>query len=249
MLNPQPAYRRAATRPLALAVLLAAFVAGALIVWWLLPLGLLAYAAMVALAARDPHLIAVAQRPARPKLTSATFRAYLDSIERTHQEIARSVAQADGPLGRLLGPIGVQARELTEESYVLCQKGEIIESYLAAIDQRDLRARLQAAEQRLAQTHDPYTRQQLEETRQALLDKQQNARDLGVYIDRIVAQLQNISASLDNVLAETVRLRTADAATADSTTSQVARRLSDLKADMDAFQQVLDTALTQTSPA
>ncbi len=63
---------------------------------------------------------------------------------------------------------------------------------------------------------------------------------------RILAQLQNISASLDNVLAETVRLRTADAVSADTATNQVAQRLSDLKSDMDAFQMVLDTALAQS---
>jgi hypothetical protein len=33
---------------------------------------------------------------------------------------------------------------------------------------------------------------------------------------------------------------------ADSASNQVAQRLSDLNADMDAFQQVLDTALVQS---
>ena len=78
------------------------------------------------------------------------------------------------------------------------------------------------------------------------MEKIQNVRDLDTYIGRISAQLQNISASLDNVLAETVRLRTADAASANSTTRQVARRLADLKSDMDAFQAVLDTALARS---
>ena len=83
--------------------------------------------------------------------------------------------------------------------------------------------------------------------RQALVERQQNARDLETFSGRIIAQLQNISANLDNVLAETVRLRTADAVSADAATNQVAQRLNDLKADMDAFQQVLDTAITQTN--
>ncbi len=98
----------------------------------------------------------------------------------------------------------------------------------------------------MSATTDAYTRQQLQETRQALVDRQGNARDLETYVGRILAQLQNISANLDNVLAETVRLRTADAVSADTATNQVAQRLSDLKADMDAFQRVLDTAITQT---
>jgi hypothetical protein len=61
-----------------------------------------------------------------------------------------------------------------------------------------------------------------------------------------MAQLQNICANLNNVLSETVRLRTADAVSADSTSNQVADRLRDLNADMSAFQTMLDTALVQS---
>jgi len=246
MISAPPAYGFAARRPLALLVLVVAIAAGLTIALWLLPLGLLAYLGTVFLAARDPELQALSQRPARPRLSSQTFRAQLDAIERTQQEIGRSVSQASGALGRLLMPIGDQARELVAEAYTLCDKGQIIEGYLATSNQRALQDQINALDHRLAATQDQYTRQQMQETRQALVDRQQNARDLETYIGRILAQLQNISANLDNVLAETVRLRTADAASADTATNQVAQRLSDLKADMDAFQRVLDTALTQT---
>lgn len=242
-------YRVAARQPHALLVLAAALLAGLTVALWLLPLGLLVYGLTVLLAARDPDLRQAAFRPARPKLSSPTFRSYLEAIERTQQEIERSVSQAVGPLNRLLSPIGGQARELVQEAYVLCDKGQIIEAYLGTINQRLIQDRISDMSRQLATTRDDYTRNQLDETRKALIEKQQNARDLETYIGRIVAQLQNISASLDNVLAETVRLRTADAASADVATNQVAQRLSDLKADMDAFQLVLDTALTHTSPA
>lgn len=242
-----PSYAFAARRPVALLVLLAAFAAGLTLALWLLPLGLMAYGAMVALLARDPEVLALAQRPARPRLSSQTFRGYLSAIERTEQEIGRSVGQAEGPLGRLLAPIGDQAHQLVAEAYLLCDKGQIIESYLAGSNPRALQDQVNTIDRQIAGTSDAYTRDQLHETRKALAERQAHARDLETYVGRIVAKLQHISASLDNVLAETVRLRTADAASADSATSQVAQRLSDLKADMDAFQQVLDTALTQTA--
>jgi chromosome segregation ATPase len=246
MINAAPPYSFAARRPLALLVLVIAIAAGLTIALWLLPLGLLAYIAIVLVSARAPELLALSQRPARPRLSSQTFRAQLSAIERTQQEIGRSVAQAEGALGRLLAPIGDQARELVTEAYTLCDKGQIIEGYLATSNQRALQDQINSVDARMAATQDQYTRQQMQETRQALVDRQQNARDLETYIGRILAQLQNISANLDNVLAETVRLRTADAASADTATNQVAQRLSDLKADMDAFQRVLDTALTHT---
>lgn len=242
-------YGLAARQPHALAVLAFAVLGGLTVALWLLPLGLLVYGAVVALAARDPALTQQALRPVRPKLSSQTFRSYLEAIERTQQEIERSASQATGPLSRLLIPIGSQAHELVQEAYVLCDKGQIIETYLGTINQRLIKDRIGDMNRQLATTRDDYTRNQLEETRNALMEKQQNARDLETYVGRIVAQLQNISASLDNVLAETVRLRTADAASADAATNQVAQRLSDLKADMDAFQRVLDTALTQSGAA
>jgi Mg2+ and Co2+ transporter CorA len=247
MITPPPAYGFAARRPLALLVLAVAIAAGLVVAIWLLPLGLLAYALVVFLLAHDPELQDLARRPARPRLSSPTFRSQLDAIERAQREIERSVGQASGALGRLLQPIGDQARDLVEQAYILCDKGQIIERYLATSNERALQDQINAVDQRLAATHDPYTRQQLLETRQALVERQGHARDLETYIGRILAQLQNISANLDNVLAETVRLRTADAVGADTATNQVAQRLSDLKNDMDAFQRVLDTALSQTS--
>jgi len=246
MLNAAPAYGFAARRPLALLVLAIAIAAGLTLALWLLPLGLLAYLAVVVASARAPELLMLSQRPARPRLSSQTFRAQLSAIERTQQEIGRSATQAEGGLSRLLTPIDTQARELVTEAYTLCDKGQIIEGYLATSNQRALQDQINALDARQAATNDQYTRQQMQETRQALVARQQNARDLETYIGRILAQLQNISANLDNVLAETVRLRTADAASADTATNQVAQRLSDLKADMEAFQRVLDTALTQT---
>jgi len=245
MANP---YLYAARRPLALLVLLAALAAGLTVALWLLPVGLAAYAAMVALAARDPALQAASQRAPRRRLTSAAFQAQIEALERAQREIERSVGQAEGPLSRLLLPIGDQTQALVDEAYLLCDKGQIIEGYLARVNLQDVQQRLAGIDRQIATTTDPYTLQQLQETRAALADKQRNAGDLQTYIGRIQAQLQNIAANLDNVYAETVRLRTADAISADSTTNQVAQRLSDLKTDMDTFQRVLDTALATTGP-
>lgn len=239
----KPAYGRAALQPLAIAVLLAALLFGLTVALWLLPLGVLVYGVLVFLGARDPAL-QLAEPPRPRRATSPTFKAYLDTIERTQQEIGRSAVQAGGPLARLLLPVSDQARDLVHEAYVLADKGQIIERYLASIDRQKLVSQMQQVERQLNGTQDPYTRQQLSETRQALLDQQTDLRDLETYIGRISAQLQNISASLDNVLADTVRLRTADAASASAATDSVAERLMNLKSDMHAFQRVLDTAMS-----
>ncbi len=238
----------AASRPLNIIVLVASVVAGLSVAIWLLPLGLLAYVAAVALAARDPGLAAAVQRPARtaplPKLSSPTFRAIVDEIDRSQREVERSVGAAPPPLASALRPVVDQSRELVAEAHDLASKGQIIEQYLAAANTRQLQDQINGIDIQIANTRDAYTLQQLQETRAALADRQRNAADLETYIGRINAQLANIDASLDNVLAETVRLRTADAVAASSMSGQVADRLRDMKADMDAFQRVLDSAMT-----
>jgi transposase len=125
---------------------------------WLLPLGLLAYALMVFFGMRDPVLIDAARRPPptpRPRLTSPTFRAQIEAIERTHQEITRSAAQSGGPLARLLLPIAEQGRELVEEAYILADKGQIIERYLASVDRRKLEQEVAAIDRQIQSTRGP----------------------------------------------------------------------------------------------
>ncbi len=241
-------YAYAARRPLALVVLALAIVGGLTVYLWLLPLGLLAYGAMVALGGREPEALLASRRAPRPRLTSPSFRPQVEAIERVQEEIQRSVTQTQGPVGRLLSRILDETRELVDQAYLLSSKGEIIEGYLARVNLADLQGRINAADRQIRATTDAYTLQQLQETRAALAEKQRHAADLTTYAGRIQAQLQNIHANLEKILAETVRLRTADAVSADSLTNQVAQRLSDLRADMDSFQRVLDTALATTTP-
>ncbi|NTW97512.1 MAG: hypothetical protein HGB28_03070, partial [Oscillochloris sp.] len=229
-------------------VLVISLVAGLAVAIWLLPLGLVVYAAAVVLAARDPSLVTLAQRPARPaplpQLTSPTFRAIVGEIDRSQREVERSVGAAPAPLANALRPLVAQSRELVVEAHNLASKGQIIEQYMATSNPRQLQDQISGLDIQIANTRDAYTIQQLQEARSSLADRQRNATDLETYIGRINAQLANIDASLDNVLAETVRLRTADAVAASSMSGQVADRLRDMKADMDAFQRVLDSAMT-----
>lgn len=243
------AMSRAARQPLALVVLVAALLGGLTIAIWLLPLGLVAYGAMVVLAARDPQLIAVATAVPRPDIISPTYRPQIQRLTATQQEIGRVVAAAQGPLARLLGPVSTQTSELVGQSYALAEKGQIIEGYLGGVNLQRLTRDVTDIDAKIAATTDDYTLTQLQQTRAALVQRKENAAALQTFTDRIAAQLQNIEANLDNVLAETVRLRTVEAASASVTTNDVAQRLSDLNADMDAFQHVLDDALLQSRAA
>ncbi len=211
---------------------------------WILPLGLIAYAVMVWLMANDPAILQVqAEPPKLAKITSRTFQAKLEAIDKSRRQITRSVESSPAPLQKVLQPIVVQADELYHQANGLADKGQIIEQYLQTSNLQALGQQIFDLDQRINRTSDQYTIDQLKETRAALIDRQQNGQALATYYDRITAQLQNIAANLDNVFAETVRLRASEAATASQSSTEVAERLSNLNADMDAFQHVLEGAM------
>ncbi|HEX6288403.1 MAG TPA: hypothetical protein VFZ66_04390 [Herpetosiphonaceae bacterium] len=236
----------AATRPLNLLIALVAIGAGLTIALWLLPVGLLAYAALVALTVLDPKAAQKAQ--ARPRVLrpprGTPFQAQLDAIARVQAQIAQSVASTEGALRATLERVTGQVDSIVEEAYALAVKGQTVVSYLQQTNTSELNVQLVRLDSQIKTTHDPMLRQQYQETRDAVAERLNHAQALGTYHQRIVAQLENICANLDNVLAETVRLRAAPAVDATISTDSVSSRLADVRADMDALGHMLDSALT-----
>ncbi|GIV95568.1 MAG: hypothetical protein KatS3mg057_0225 [Herpetosiphonaceae bacterium] len=235
----------AARQPLAVTVLAAAIISGLVVALWLLPLGLVVYLAMVLLASRDPQLQALAARPTRPRNLAPAFKHAVDHIERTSGEIERLIASTSGSLRRLLDPIGEQARTLVAHAYGLAEKGAVIDQYCASAQPQQIRQQIAAIDARLAATSDEYTRQQLQSTRAALVEQEQNVTALMTYRERVIAQLTNVAANLDKVYTDTLRLRAAQVTDATSISGQIAEQLNNLNADVDAFQHVLEGALGQ----
>lgn len=236
----------AAIRPVNLLILFVAVVAGLTIAIWLLPVGLLAFAALVALTWLDPQTAQAVQprpRPIRPP-RGTPFQQQLDAIARVHGQIAQSVSSVDGPLRASLERVTGQVDSIVEEAYALATKGQTVVAYLQQTNLGDLQAQVVRLDTQIKTTSDAMLRQQYQETRDAVAERLKNAQALGTYHQRIVAQLENICANLDNVLAETVRLRAAPSVDATLNTDNVSSRLADVRADMDALGHLLDSALT-----
>lgn len=230
-------------KPLNLVVLLVAVAAGLMIALWLLPVGLVTYAALVVLTLRLPK---PAPAPApRPVLSANNvFAPQLVNIARTHDLINASVASADGPLRATLERITQQVDGITNEAYVLASKGDPIVHYLGQVDRRELVEQQRQVERQMDAATDAPLKQQYNATHTALGEQIAHADALNLYLKRIGAQLDTINVNLDNVLAETVRLRTAPSLDVSPSTDNVSARLADLRADMNALTQVLDRALT-----
>ncbi len=234
----------AARQPLFIAVIVVSVLAGLFGELWLLPLGLLVYAACVVLASRDPAFgrQVVAQQK-RSSLTDNTYRTRYESIQRSREQVLQSLKRLDDILQAQLSPTVVaQTSELVQQAYNLSLKGQDIAAYLSQVDTKVLQEQLRGIDGRISRTNDEYTRNQLESTRQALRKQYEDANVLQTYQGRIVSQLENIDANLDAMPAQLMRLKANDL-NASTTRDQVERSLSDLNADMHAFVSVLDSAV------
>jgi len=236
----------AATRPINILILAVALAAGVLIAMWLLPVGLLAYVALVALTWSDSALAQRLSAQARviraPRGTA--FQQQLDGIARAQAQITQSVAAANGPLQAALARVTAQVDGIVQEAYGLALKGQTIVNYLQQLNQNDLNTQLVRLDGQIKTASDPMLRQQYQETRDAVAERISHAQALTTYGERIRAQLDNICAQLDNVLAETIRLRAAPTVDTSISADNVSQRLADVRADMDALGHVLDSALT-----
>lgn len=238
----------AARHPLFLAVLVVAVIAGLLAEPWLFPLGLVVYAVSVGLASRDAGMLAQrAQQEKRRDLTSPTFRTKIAEIERSRDEALQALRKTGGPVARQLATIEPQTRELVDQAYTLARKGQDIEMYLARVDYHHLQDQINQIDQRIAQASDDYILNQLQSTRQERVSQLEAAQVLETYIGRVISQLDNIDANLDSMPAHFARMRASDV-DASIASSEVARNLDSLNADMHAFVGMLDTALNQTRP-
>ncbi len=81
--------------------------------------------------------------------------------------------------------------------------------YLRQVDRRGLLGQQHQVKQQIAAATNAPLRQQYSATYTALGEQLAHADALDLYLKRIGAQLDTINVNLDNVLAETVRLRTA----------------------------------------
>lgn len=226
--------------PLVVMVIISAVLSGLSVALWLLPLGLFIAAWGVYQLATDR---ALPPAPPLPRITNPLFQAIVEEIDRSQREVERSIRAVSGPMAGVLSNVLEQTREMVAQAHHLAQRGELIDQYLKSNHPYALQQQIDQLGARLGSTSDVYTRHQLEETQRSLVSRQQQARDLTTYVERINAQLANIDATLDTILLQTVRLRTSDAVAVDALGGEVAQRIRDVRGDMDAFQRALDSAM------
>jgi hypothetical protein len=197
----------ALVHPLNLAMLGMAVVAGAIAAWWLLPLGLIVWLAMVVTVSRDAGVQFNYQMQSRDPLAQR-FQEYFDRIQRAQLRVFNALASAPSRMRRALQPIRDQVDALTEQVYSLCLRMTTLENYRVVTEsQRDLSGDLARIDEALKRTTDPVIRQEYESSRESIQERLDRQYTVSVLLDRVEAQLLGLANELDSLVSEVIRLQ------------------------------------------
>jgi chromosome segregation ATPase len=193
--------------PLNLLTLALSVVAGLISAWWLFPVGIVVWLAMVIAVARDPSLRISHRMHSRDPLAQR-FQKHFDRLERSQVSIFNSLASAAPPVRRALQPVRDEIDRLVDRAYALCQRMTTLENYrLVTQSQSDLEGNLAHLERTIASTDDELTRREYEESREALQRRIAKLEAVSTQLDRVEAQLVGLANALDGVMTELVRLQ------------------------------------------
>ncbi len=215
---------------------LAAF-AGLVAAWWLFPVGLLFWGAMVFNVARDQALRLNYEMQQRAPLAQR-FQRYFNRIQQAQVNIYNALATAPASVQRNLQPVRSEVDALTNAAYTLCQRMTTLENYrLVSQSRANITGDLQHIDDVVARTDEPDVRRDYEESRQALQEHLTKLQTIVTQLERVEAQLLALANDMDSVTAEVIRVQAAGASSAAVYAPELARRLRKQIAQLQAFQQ------------
>jgi hypothetical protein len=213
------------------------FVAGLIAAWWLFPLGLVLWLAMVFTVSRDASLQFNYRMQSREPLAQR-FQQYFDRIQRAHLRVFNGLASASARNRRTLQPIGDQVEALTGQVYSLCQRMTTLENYRVVTEsQRDLAGDLARIDNALQRTTDPIIREEYKDSRQSIQERLDRQYTVTVLLDRVEAQLLGLANELDALVTEVVRLQAMVAGDAEQHVSTLVTSLRQQSAQIAEFER------------
>ena len=193
--------------PLNLATLALAGIFGLCAAWWLFPLGLIVWACMVVLTYRDPALHLNQKLQSRAPLAQR-FQKPFNRIQRSQVSLFNNLSSAKPNIRRSLEPLQDAVNQLTDLAYSLCLRMTSLQNYyLVTKSSRDFEGELFVNKVKMDNTIDEATRRDYEESKKMLQEQAHNFQQISTLLDRVEAQLGNVSSTIDNALSDTLRLQ------------------------------------------
>ena len=197
--------------PVNLSMLALTAAAGLCAAWWLAPIGLLFWAIMVFVIARDPGLQMTFTRQSRQPLAQR-FQIRFDRLDRARFSIFNAMAQSTAPgLQKTVEPVQTALDELVDHAYQLSLRMTAMDNNFS-IQQvtsnfDDEIARMQKS---VTDATDPASRKEFESTLQSLQTRQAQLKAVGALLSRFEAQLTGTNSAVDGVVTSVVSFQGRD---------------------------------------
>lgn len=197
------------SNPYTLGTLFLAAAAGMFAAWWLFPIGLVLWAIMMALIANDKSLRINYNMQARTGTLSARFQGVYTKVVRSQMRIFNSLLSASWRTRRALEPVQNEVEVLVDHVYTVCQQMMAPENYLRVSQQgnTDFEGQRALLVLSLGGAADPVVKKEKEDAIHALDARIQEVKDMASMLDRVEAQLTNLSATMDAMLAEIMSMQ------------------------------------------
>ena len=205
--------------------------------WWLFPVGLVVWLAMVISIARDPGRRINYQLQARAAALSPRFQKLYDKVVRSQVRIFNTLNGADGRTRRALEPLQSEIETLADQAYAVCQRMTGPENYIkvtqANVDLDGERALLALS---LDGITDPVVKREKEEALKTLDNRIQQVKQVKQLLDRVDAQMASVVNAMDAALADVIRLQAAGAAQAGKQVAPLLQQIRDQTGQLKAFE-------------
>ena len=195
--------------PLNIVMLVLSGLAGLIAAWWLLPIGLVIWAIMVATIANDKSIRINYNMEARLGTLSPRFQEPYAKAVKAQARIFNSLLSATGENRRALEPVQNEIEKLVSHTYNLCQKLTAPENYVKVSTGKlaDLEGERALLVLSIDHSMDPAIKKQKEEAIQMLDNRIQKTKTVAATLDRIQAQLASLGTMMEALLADIMRLQ------------------------------------------
>lgn len=195
--------------PLNIVTLVFSGLAGMLAAWWLLPIGLIVWAMMVATIANDKAIRINYNMEARLGTLSSRFQEPYAKAVKAQMRIFNSLLSATAGNRRALAPVQDEVEKLVDEIYALCQKMTIPENFVQVSKGKiaDLEGERALLVLSLDNSLDSAIKKQKEDAIKALESRIQKTKDISIIMERIQGELGSTTTFMESILSDIMRMQ------------------------------------------
>ena len=211
-MTPRSPFLTALFHPVNLSMLGLTLAAGVCSAWWMAPIGILLWLAMIFFIARDPGLQMTFTRQNRQPLAQR-FQIRFERLDRARFSIFNAMGQAKSPaLQRTVEPLQTALDEMVEHAYQICLRLTAIDNNFAVQQlSNNFDDEIAKMQKNLDEATDAASRTEFAATLQSLQTRQTQLKAVGQLLTRFETQLTGTTSAIDGVVTTVASFQGRDA--------------------------------------